>query len=130
DKKVRAIDVENAARAPERVKKVTDYIIEHFEQKTYRASGKTFSHRIIDNVEDVAKAKNRYIAESRVDKRVKGFNSIFAVSSIPVAQKYYTEFKNRNSNLKVALIYSFGVNDDDDGVGEEDFDTSGLDKTQ
>ena len=130
DKKVRAIDVENAARAPERVKKVTDYIIEHFEQKTYRASGKTFSHRIIDNVEDVAKAKNRDIAESRVDKRVKGFNSIFAVSSIPVAQKYYTEFKNRNSNLKVALIYSFGVNDDDDGVGEEDFDTSGLDKTQ
>lgn len=130
DKKVKAIDVEKAAMAPERVTKVTNYIIEHFDQKTYRARGKSFQHRVIDNVEDVARAKLRDVAETRVDKRLKGFNSIFAVSSIPVAQKYYTEFKNRNSKLKVALIYSFGVNDDDDGVGEEDFDTSGLDQTQ
>ena len=130
DKKVKAIDVERAAMAPERVTKVTDYIIEHFDQKTYRASGKSFIHRVIDNVDDVAQAKHRDVAETRVDKRIKGFNSIFAVSSIPVAQKYYTEFKSRNAKLKVALIYSFGVNDDDEGIGEEEFDTSGLDKTQ
>lgn len=129
DKKVKAIDVEKAAMAPERVKKVTDYMIEHFDQKTYRSSGKLFTHRVIENVTDVAHAKNRDVGEVRVDKRVRGFNSIFAVSSIPLAKKYYTEFKNRDSKLKVALIYSFGVNDDDEGVGEEEFDTSGLDQT-
>lgn len=129
DKKVKAIDVEKAAMAPERVRKVTDYMIEHFDQKTYRSSGKIFSHRVIDNVTDVAHAKSRDVAEVRVDKRVRGFNSIFAVSSIPVAKKYYTEFKKRDSKLKVALIYSFGVNDDDEGLGEEEFDTSGLDQS-
>lgn len=132
DKKVKAIDVEKAAMAPERVSKVTDYIIEHFDQKTYRNIGKTFIHKVIENVEDVAKAKQRDVAEERVNKRVKGFNSVFAVSSIPVAQKYYAEFKKRNSNLKVAIIYSFGANDDvgDDGVlPDEDFDTTNLDQS-
>lgn len=132
DKKVKAIDIENAAMAPERVSKVTDYIVEHFDQKTYRNIGKTFIHKVIDNVEEVAKAKQRDVAEERVNKRVKGFNSIFAVSSIPVAQRYYSEFRKKDSNLKVAIIYSFGANDDvdDDGVlPDEDFDTSGLDKS-
>jgi len=132
DKKVKAIDVENAAMAPDRIAKVTDYIVEHFDQKTYRNIGKTFIHKVIGNVEDVAKAKLRDVAEERVDKRVKGFNSIFAVSKIPLAQKYYAEFKKKNSNLKVALIYSFGANDDvdEDGVlPDEDFDTAGLDKS-
>jgi len=132
DKKVKAIDIESAAMAPERVSKVADYIVEHFDQKTYRNIGKTFIHRIIGNVEEVAKAKQRDVAEEKVDKRVKGFNSIFAVSSIPVAQKYYSEFKRKGTSLKIAIIYSFGANDDadDDGVlPDEDFDTSGLDKS-
>ena len=132
DKKVKAIDIESAAMAPERVSRVTDYIIEHFDHKTSRNIGRVFTHRVIANVEEVAKAKKRDVAEERVDKRVKGFNSIFAVSSIPVAQKYYSEFKKKNSNLKVAIIYSFGANDDigDDGVlPDEDLDVAGLDKS-
>jgi type I restriction enzyme R subunit len=64
-----------------------------------------------------------------------GFNSIFAVSSIDVAKKYYAEFKKQltdvpsDKRLKVATIYSFGVNDEDaDGlVDESSEDTNGLD---
>lgn len=109
DKKVRAIDIEKAANAPERIAQVTDYILEHFDQKTKR--------------------NERYTLRG---KRLYGFNSIFAVSSIEVAKKYYASFKARNADLKVAIIYSFGANDEegDDGIlPDEDFDTSGLDKT-
>jgi type I restriction enzyme R subunit len=109
DKKVRAIDIERAASAPERITQVTDYILEHFDQKTKRNECYTLQ-----------------------GKRLSGFNSIFAVSSIEVAKKYYAEFKARNTELKIALIYSFGANgaDDDDGIlPDEDFDTRGLDKS-
>lgn len=109
DKKVRAIDIEKAANAPERITQVTDYILEHFDQKTKR--------------------NERYTLKG---KRLNGFNSIFAVSSIEVAKKYYAEFRARNSNLKIALIYSFGANEEEGEDGflpDEDFDTSGLDKT-
>lgn len=109
DKKVRAIDMEAAANAPERIAKITDYILEHFDQKTMR---------------------NEHY--SLKGKRLSGFNSIFAVSSIEVAKKYYTAFKSRNTELKIALIYSFAENEDenDDGIlPDEDFDIEGLDKT-
>ena len=62
DKDVRAIDVEKAMSAPERIREVTAYILEHFDQKTKRNS--------------FYKLKGQ---------RVAGFNSIFAVASIPVA---------------------------------------------
>ena len=52
-----------------------------------------------------------------------GFNSIFTVSSIDVAKKYYAEFKKQlkglpgDRQLKVATIFSFGVNEGEvDGV--------------
>lgn len=109
DKKVRAIDIEAAASAPERIAQVTDYILEHFDQKTKR--------------------NERY---SLKGKRLYGFNSIFAASSIETAKKYYAEFKAKNTGMKIALIYSFGANDEegDDGIlPDEDFDTSGLDKS-
>ncbi|MFH1856115.1 MAG: type I restriction endonuclease subunit R, partial [Candidatus Omnitrophota bacterium] len=88
------------------------YIREHFDQKTKRNS--------------FYKLK---------DRRLAGFNSIFAVSSIDMAKKYYAEFKKQlialpsDQQLKVATIYSFGVNDEDlDGmIDENPEDTSGLD---
>lgn len=64
-----------------------------------------------------------------------GFNSIFAVASIPAARKYYTEFKKqlaeRGSTFKVATIFSFVTNEDDpdDIFPDEDFDTSGLNQS-
>jgi type I restriction enzyme R subunit len=112
DKKVSDIDREAILSAPERISNIVTYIREHFDQKTKRNS--------------YYKIKERRLA---------GFNSIFAVSSIGVAKKYYTEFKKQleglpsDKQLKVATIYSFGVNDEDlDGmIDENSEDTSGLD---
>jgi len=112
DKKVSDIDREAVLAAPERLANIVSYIREHFDQKTKRNS--------------FYKLKERRLA---------GFNSIFAVSSIDVAKKYYAEFKKQladvpsDKRLKVATIYSFGVNDEDaDGmIDENSEDTSGLD---
>ena len=49
-----------------------------------------------------------------------------------MAKKYYAQFKLRNSGLKVATIFSFGANEEENEDGilpDEDFDTSGLDKS-
>ncbi len=113
DKKVRDIDREAALVAPERLTNIARYIRDHFDQKTKRNS--FYKLR---------------------DRRLAGFNSIFAVSSIDVAKKYYAEFKKQlaeapsDKKLKIALIYSFGVNEEEiDGVTDENSeDTSGLDK--
>ncbi len=140
DKKVRDIDIDAAANAPERIAKVTDYILEYFAQKTKRGSGGSYIFNKLSNIAEVVKDKERNVAkqikEVRNQKRLNGFNSIFAVSSIEVAKKYYTEFKSRNSefktDLKIATIFSFGANEveDEDGMlPDEDFDTSGLDKS-
>ncbi|KKR51779.1 MAG: Type I site-specific deoxyribonuclease, HsdR family [Parcubacteria group bacterium GW2011_GWE1_40_20] len=112
DKKVSDIDREAILAAPERISNIVNYIREHFDQKTKR---------------------NSYYKIK--DRRLAGFNSIFAVSSIDVAKKYYAEFKKQltdlpsDKQLKVATIYSFGVNDEDaDGmIDENSEDTSGLD---
>lgn len=116
DEKVFDIDREKALAAPQRIKKIVEYILKHFNQKTMR---------------------NCYYKLK--DRRLQGFNSIFAVSSIDVAKKYYTEFKKQmellkpDDRLKIALIYSFGVNDDEygaDGVCDENMEnTEGLDKS-
>lgn len=109
--KVRAIDIEKAMSAPERIREVTGYILDHFDQKTKRNSFYSLN-----------------------GQRVAGFNSIFAVSSIPMAMKYYAEFQRqleeRNRKLTVATIFSFSANEDDpeDALPDEGFETDKLDK--
>lgn len=136
DKKVRAIDTEEAMSAPERIREVTGYILDHFDQKTYRHQSRSFfSHRVITNVEEVASAKHNAAKELKDSRKINGFNSIFAVASIPIAMKYYTEFKRqieeRNRNLTIATIFSFSANEDepDDALPDEGFETDMLDKT-
>ena len=110
DKKVNAIDIEKAMSDPNRIKEVVSYIIDHFEQKTMR---------------------NKHYELK--DQRLSGFNSIFAVSSIPVAKKYYFEFKKqlkeKNKDLRVATIFSYSVNEEEntDNLDDESFDTENLD---
>lgn len=135
DKKVRAIDIEKAANDPKRIADITNYILEHFEQKTRRDGG-FYSFQKLTNIAEVVGDKEKYankkIKEIRNQVRLNGFNSIFAVSSIEVAKKYYNEFKSRDSGLKIATIFSFGANEEENEDGilpDEDFDTSGLDKT-
>ena len=115
DAKVWNIDRERALASPTRISNIVKYIREHFNAKTKRNS--------------YYKLKERRLA---------GFNSIFAVASIDVAKKYYAEFKKQlegvpsDQQLKIATIYSFGVNEDEpdiDGIIEDENseDTSKLD---
>lgn len=126
DQKVWDIDREKALAAPERITKVVKYILDHFDQKTKRNS-KPYQFTSLKNVYEVVSAKDRSkIEEVKQKIRLTGFNSIFAVSSIDFAKIYYQEFKKQQQalpalqRLKVATIFSFGVNDDDEGDGVTD----------
>ncbi len=119
DKNVWDINREKVFLAPERIRLVTKYILMNFDQKTYRGN-KTYSFNVLQNISDVASASSKKIIdEIRKKQCVNGFNSIFAVSSVTAAKLYYTEFKrqmdeNPNQRLKIALIYSYGVNEEED----------------
>ncbi len=115
--KVWDIDREKILLAPERINNIVKYILEHFDQKTKRNSFYRLKER-----------------------RLAGFNSILATASIDAAKRYYAEFKKQmaelpsDKQLKVALIYSFGVNEDEpeiDGLIDEENpeDTSKLDQS-
>ena len=135
DKDVWDIDRERAYMAPERIRLVTEYILDHFDQKTYRGS-KTYTYNVLQNIAAVASAGGRdAIDEVKQKQRVSGFNSIFAVSSVDAAKLYYEEFQRQmtadpTKKLRVALIYSYGANEEEaDGILDEENseDTSALD---
>lgn len=137
DKEVWDINREQAFLAPERIRLVTDYILTHFDQKTYRGD-KTYTFNALQNIADVASANGRQqIEEIKQKQRISGFNSIFAVSSVDAAKLYYAEFKrqmaeNPARKLKIAVIYSYGANEEEaDGIIDEENpeDTSALDKS-
>ncbi len=112
DKQVSAIDTEKALLAPERIHKIVEYVLEHFNQKTRRAEAYSLNSR-----------------------RVSGFNSLFATASIEAAKRYYLEFKKAQAHLseeqrhKVGIIYSFAPNEELAGgvLAEEEFETEHLD---
>ena len=123
DEKVFSIDEEKAFSDKFRITAITNYIIKHYSTKT--KTSESYVYSTLDNVVEVAKRKDS--KEIKTKKNVNGFNSIFAVSSIPMAKSYYEEFKLQqaqlNSNLKVALIYSYGVNGED-GIIDENSETT------
>jgi type I restriction enzyme R subunit len=112
DKKVPAIDTERALLDPARTRLVIAYLLEHFDQKTRRSE--------------------RYFIEER---RVNGFNALFATASIEAAKRYYAAIVEAQADqppaerLKVGLIYSFAPNEavEDGWLDEESFDTASLD---
>jgi type I restriction enzyme R subunit len=114
DKQVSAIDTERALLAPERVREIVAYSLEHFDQKTKRAEH-----------------------FSLAGKRVHGFNALFATASIDAAKHYYREFKEQQQEfvpdrrLKVGIIYSYAANEavDDGYLDEEGFEMSDLDRS-
>ena len=101
DKKVRAIDTEEAMLDQKRIASVVRYILDNFDSKTYRTKAYT--------VKGVKKF---------------GFNSILACASIPAAMKYYDEFKRQMAEggrqLKVATIFTYSANEDDPEDGSLD----------
>ena len=136
DKEVWNINREKAFLAPERIRIVTDYILTHFDKKTYRGD-KTYTFSVLKNVSEVASASGRQqIDEIKQKQRVSGFNSIFAVSGVDAAKLYYAEFQRQMAEhpqrrLKIAVIYSYGANEEEtDGILDEENteDTSALDR--
>lgn len=136
DKGVWDIDREKAFMAPQRIELVTRYILEHFDQKTYRGD-KTYLFNTLTNIAEVASGKNGAVEEIKQKQRVSGFNSIFAVASVDMAKLYYQEFKKQmaadpTKKLRVAVIYSYGANEEEaDGILDEENseDTSALDQS-
>lgn len=80
---------------PERISEITKYILDKFDSKTYRNTQYTVK-----------------------DKRINGFNAMFAVQSVDAAKMYYEEFKKQQANLpedkklKVATIFSYAPNEE------------------
>lgn len=139
DEEVWNIDRKKAFEAPERIMLVTKYILDHFDQKTYRGD-KSYIYSQLMNVSEVASTAHGKVEEIKKKQRVSGFNSIFAVSSVDMAKKYYLEFKKQmeedpTKKLKIATIFSYGANEAeiDDGNGiiddENPEDTSKLDQS-
>lgn len=134
DEMVWDINREKVMMAPERIRIVTQYILEHFDQKTYRGD-KTYVYNTLTNIEEVASSGREEVEEIKQKQRISGFNSIFAVSSVPMAKLYYQEFqkqmaKNPAKRLRVATIFSYGANEEEsDGILDEENseDTSALD---
>lgn len=115
DKQVYGIDAARALADPRRVAAVTSYVLDHFDQKTKRQSSYQLK-----------------------DRRVRGFNALFAADSIGMAKQYYSEFQRQQAErggepLKIALIYSFAPNEEEPDsqgfIDDEDFDTTGLDQS-
>ncbi len=135
DEMVWDINREKAMMAPERIRLVTSYILEHFDQKTYRGD-KTYVYNTLVNIKEVASAKRDEVEEIKRKQRISGFNSIFAVASVPMAKLYYREFQKQmaedpTKKLRIATIFSYGANEEEaDGILDEENseDTSALDQ--
>ena len=104
EKKLSAAENKKAFLHPDRISEISQYILNHYRQKTHR-----------------------------LQAGAKGFNAMFAVSSVDAAKLYYESFKDLQKGsdkpLKVATIFSFAANEEQDAVGDiqdESFDVSAL----
>jgi len=104
EKKLSAAENKQALLHPERIREISQYILNNFRQKTHR-----------------------------LQAGAKGFNAMFAVSSVDAAKLYYESFrdlqKNNDKPLKVATIFSFAANEEQDAVGDildESFEVSAM----
>ncbi|MGA1340939.1 MAG: type I restriction endonuclease subunit R [Flavobacteriaceae bacterium] len=104
EKKLNAAENKQALLHPDRIREIAQYILKNFRQKNHRLQGDD-----------------------------KGFNALFAVSSVEAAKLYYEAFKqlqkDHDNPLKVATIFSFAANEEQESVGElvdESFDVSAM----
>ncbi|MEV4390710.1 type I restriction endonuclease subunit R [Nonomuraea sp. NPDC049607] len=117
DKQVAGIDTEEVLRHPERIRKIVEYILDHFNIKTMRTQGYSLG-----------------------EKRVRGFNSMLATASVSALKIYYDEFAQQQTEraavdpsyqpLKIATIFSYAVNEDEEVGGildDEAMDADRLD---
>ena len=104
EKKLSALENKQALLHPERIREISRYILNNFRHKTHRLQG-----------------------------RNKGFNALFSVSSVDAAKLYYETLNQLQANsetaLKIATIFSFAANEEQDAVGDivdESFDVSAM----
>lgn len=107
EKKLSAAENKTALLHPARIKEIAQYILQNFRIKTHRTQGSS-----------------------------KGFNAMFAVSSVDAAKLYYEELiklqKDSEKPLKVATIFSFAANEEQNAIGEivdETFEPSAMDSS-
>lgn len=107
EKKLSAAENKQAILHPERIKEISQYILNNFKQKTHRLQG-----------------------------RSNGFNAMFAVSSVDAAKIYYETLKSLQKDtdrpLKIATIFSFAANEEQEAIGEildESFELSAMDSS-
>lgn len=107
EKKLSAAENRQALLHPDRIREISQYVLSHFQQKTHR-----------------------------MQVGGKGFNAMFAVSSVDAAKLYYESFKklqqNSDNPLKVATIFSFSANEEQDAIGDiadESFEVSAMDSS-
>lgn len=107
EKKLSAAETKEALLHPERIKEVSGYILKNFKVKTHR-----------------------------LNANGKGFNAMFAVSSVEAAKLYYESLKNLQKEsenpLKVATIFSFAANEEQTAIGEildETFEPSAMESS-
>lgn len=106
EKKLTAAESKQALLHPDRIREISAYILKNFPLKTHRAH-----------------------------MGAKGFNAMFAVSSVDAAKAYYEAFSElqdgmeEKKRLKVATIFSFAANEEQDAVGDipdESFEVSAM----
>jgi len=107
-KKLSAAENNQALLHPDRIREITQYILNNFRQKTHRLQAGGYQAN-------------------------KGFNAMFAVSSVDAAKLYYESFrdlqKSSDKPLKVATIFSYAANEEQEAVGDiqdESFDVSAM----
>ncbi len=105
EKKLSAAENKTALLHPARIKEISQYILQNFRLKTHRSQGSN-----------------------------KGFNAMFAVSSVDAAKCYYEELNNLQKEsekpLKIATIFSFAANEEQSAIGDiadEGFEPSAMD---
>lgn len=125
DEDVWGIDEKGALMKDERIRNNVAYVLKNFDIKTKRSESYAMSKLL--NVSEVVR-KGKKAEEKKQKVQTKGFNSIFAADSVPMAIKYYDEFRRQieeqNLNLRVATIFTFAQNEDENdealGLIEED----------
>ena len=113
EKKLSALENKQALLHPERIREISQYLLSNFRQKTHRL-------------------------QAGASRGNGGFNAMFAVSSVDAAKLYYEtlnqlqkdpSYKHRDKPLKIATIFSFAANEEQDAIGDiadESFEVSAL----
>lgn len=113
EKKLSALENKQALLHPERIREISQYIFNNFRQKTHRL-------------------------QAGASRGVGGFNAMFAVSSVDAAKLYYEtlnqlqkdpSFKGKGKPLKIATIFSFAANEEQDAIGDiadESFEVAAM----